>query len=45
VTVSIAHLIPFEGLAVEPITALTLCGAALVVGGSMLTSLSKPDQR
>ena len=45
VTVSVAHLIPLEGLAVEPITALTLCGAALVAGGSMLTALSKPDRR
>lgn len=45
VTVAAAHLIPLPGLVVEPITILTLCGAVLVVGGSMLTTLSKPMPR
>jgi len=43
VTVATVHLIPIPGLVVEPITLLTLCGAALVVGGSMLTALAKPS--
>ena len=43
VTVATVHLIPIPGLVVEPITLLTLCGAALVVGGSMLTALAKPN--
>jgi drug/metabolite transporter (DMT)-like permease len=45
VTVTTVHLIPISGLAVEPITILTLCGAALVVGGSMLTDLGKSNSR
>jgi drug/metabolite transporter (DMT)-like permease len=45
VTVTTVHLIPISGLAVEPITILTLCGAALVVGGSMLTALGKSNPR
>jgi drug/metabolite transporter (DMT)-like permease len=45
VTVTTVHLIPISGLAVEPITILTLCGAALVVGGSMLTALGKSNSR
>ena len=43
ITVTTVHLIPIPGLVLEPITVLTLCGAALVVSGSMLTSLSKPN--
>jgi len=43
VTVATVHLIPIPGLVVEPITLLTLCGAALVVGGSMLTALAQPN--
>jgi len=43
VTVATVHLIPIPGLVVEPITLLTLCGAALVVGGSILTALAKPS--
>jgi len=42
VTMAGAHLIPIEGLVVEPITLLTLLGAALVVSGSMTTALTKP---
>ena len=43
ITVTTVHLIPIPGLVLEPVTVLTLCGAALVVSGSMLTSLSKPN--
>jgi len=43
ITVTTVHLFPIPGLVLEPITVLTLCGAALVVSGSMLTSLSKPN--
>lgn len=45
ITVTTVHVIPIPGLIVEPITILTLCGAALVVGGSILTALGKPSPR
>ena len=41
ITFAIVHTIPFSGLAVEPLTPLSISGAILVVVGSMVTALNK----
>jgi len=41
ITFAVVHLFPISGLAVEPLTTLSIGGAILVVAGSMVTALNK----
>jgi drug/metabolite transporter (DMT)-like permease len=41
ITFAIVHIFPISGLAVEPLTPLSIGGAILVVAGSMVTALNK----